>query len=324
MTDTSADLLHGFQAMGSPCRIRVAGAQAQQPAVQRAVQAAEAEVRRIEQCWSRYRADSIVSRINQAAGSPEPVPVDAETAAMLGFGAQLHQGSGGLFDLTSGVLRRVWDFKSGRPPEPDAVAALLPLIDWSAVEFDGTAVRLPRAGMELDFGGVGKEYAADRAATLLVEAGCSSGYVNLGGDLRLLGPMPDGAPWHLAIAHPREPGGVLIGVDLASGALATSGDYERYLEHAGRRYCHILNPRTGWPVACWQSVSVIAPACLAAGALSTIAMLMGEGAPDFLRAQGVGAVLVDADGRMIPVGPCAEGFSASDPCARPESARRTC
>lgn len=297
------DLLHEFHAMGSPCRVRVAGAAAARPATRQAVAAAEAEVRRIEQRYSRYRADSVVSRINAATGSAEPVSLDDETAALLQFADQLHRSSAGLFDLTSGVLRRVWDFKAGRLPTPDAVAGVLPLIGWSRVEFDGRHLRLPCAGMELDFGGIGKEYAADRAAALLIDAGCTSGYVNLGGDLRLLGPMPDGAPWHLGIAHPRQPGAVIAGLDLTSGALATSGDYERFMEHAGRRYCHILDPHSGWPVACWQSVSVVAPACLAAGALSTLAMLLGERAPDFLRSQGVNAVLIDAAGTVQTLTP---------------------
>jgi thiamine biosynthesis lipoprotein len=152
--------------------------------------------------------------------------------------------------------------------------------------------------MELDFGGFGKEYAADRAATLLMGAGFASGFVNLGGDIRLLGPRPDGSPWTLGIAHPRVAGGVIAELALTEGALATSGDYERYLEHAGQRYCHILDPHTGWPVSHWQSVSVVAPACLAAGALSTIAMLKQAQAPAFLAEQGVLHVLIDAGGQL--------------------------
>jgi len=296
-------MLHSFQAMGSPCRIRVDGAWAVGRQAQRAVAAAQAEVRRIEQRYSRYRAQSVVSRINAAAGTPERLKLDAETAGLLHFAQQLHASSGGLFDLTSGVLRRVWDFKAHQPPTPEALAGVLPLVGWHLVEFDGASLRLPRAGMELDLGGIGKEYAADRAASLLLDAGCRSGYVNLGGDLRLLGPMPNGEPWPLGITHPRRAGEVIATLDLAQGALATSGDYERFLLHQGRRYCHILNPRSAWPVACWQSVSVVAPACLAAGALATIAMLLEEAAPAFLRAQGVAALLVDAQGQVLRLAP---------------------
>jgi len=287
-----------FHAMGSTCRLRIAGRAAGRPDALRALAAAEAEVRRIEQRYSRYREDSVVSRINAAAGSPAWIPLDEEDAALLRFADQLHRASDGLFDISSGVLRRVWDFKAGRRPRPEALAEVLPLIDWGAVEIDATGIRLPRAGMELDFGGIGKEYAADRAASVLRDAGLEHGYVNLGGDLRLLGPMANGQPWRLGIAHPRQPGAVATGVDMAQGALATSGDYERFFEQDGQRYCHILNPRTGWPVAHWQSISVLAPACLAAGALSTVAMLKGPQAPAFLNAQGVAWIAIDGAGAV--------------------------
>jgi thiamine biosynthesis lipoprotein len=295
------DRQFSFRAMGSPCLMRVAAAGKDAIdliALQRALQAAVSEVLRIEKRYSRYRPDSIVSRINAAAGRRKAVRVDEETASLLHFASELHTQSDGLFDITSGVLRRVWDFKAGRCPEPQALSTVRSLIGWEAVEFDGQCVRLPRAGMELDFGGIGKEYAADRAATLLLEAGLRHGYVNLGGDLRLLGSMPDGHPWRLGIAHPRQQGQIISSVELSGGALATSGDYERFFEANGQRYSHILNPFTGWPVQHWQSVSVLAPACLAAGALSTVAMLKAQDAPDFLRAQGVSWLAIDSAGAV--------------------------
>jgi thiamine biosynthesis lipoprotein len=290
--------------MASPCRIRIAGSAAGTAAAQRALAAAQAEVVRIEQHFSRYRAESIVSRINAASGAAYAVALDAETAGLLQFADALHRDSGGLFDITSGVLRRVWDFKAARLPDRQALHAALALVGWSQVEFDGRSIRLPQPGMELDFGGFGKEYAADRAASLLSDAGLKHGYVNLGGDIRLLGPTPSGAPWRLGIAHPREAAAVIGGVELDSGALATSGDYERYFELEGQRYCHILDPRSGWPVQHWQSVSVLAPACLAAGALTTIAMLKGPEAGAFLQSQGVAWIGVDALG-----GVCSQGLA---------------
>jgi thiamine biosynthesis lipoprotein ApbE len=184
--------------------------------------------------------------------------------------------SDGLFDITSGVLRRVWDFKAGRVPQPEQLHSVLPLIGWSQVEWNGQTIRLPRAGMEIDFGGFGKEYAADRAMAVLHATGQRHGYVNLGGDIRVLGPRADGSAWRFGIQHPRQPEATIASVELAEGALATSGDYERYFEQGGRRYCHILDPHTGQPVSHWAGVSVTAPACVAAGALSTIAMLKGR------------------------------------------------
>ena len=280
-----------FKAMSSACEIRLEGDDEAVLAV--AARRAVDEVMRIERTYSRYRDDSIVSRINAAAGRAEPVALDAETARLLAFAGELHAASGGLFDITSGVLRRVWDFRAGRLPDAAALAAQLLLIGWDQVELAGATVRLPRAGMEIDFGGFGKEYAVDRAATLLAEAGVRHGFVNLGGDIRVVGPRADGAPWRFGIAHPRRAGATIASVEMADGALATSGDYERYFEHDGRRYCHILDPRSGWPVTAWASISVTAPACLAAGALSTIAMLEGERALDFLTTRRATFLAVD-------------------------------
>ena len=290
------DIGFKFSAMACDCEVRVAGFSRSkaEPLAKLAI----AEVMRIESKFSRYRAASVVSRINAAAGSGCAVAVDAETAHLLEFAAQLHTLSDGLFDATSGTLRKAWDFRAGRLPEAAQIAALLPLVGWQQVRWNGTHIELPLAGMELDFGGFGKEYAADRAATVLQEHGLRHGLVNLGGDIRLVGPRPGGAAWSLGIEHPRSPGHLLATLALGTGALATSGDYERYFERDGVRYCHVLNPRTGWPVSAWRSVSVVAPACLAAGALTTIAMLKGEGALAYLASQNVGYLAVDATGEV--------------------------
>ena len=239
-----------------------------------AAHAAIDDVRRIEAKYSRYRDDSVTTRINRAAGGV-PVPIDAETAALLRYAEQCHALSDGRFDITSGVLRRAWDFRRVPPRLPDAATldTALALIGWRDVEWSDTSIRLPRVGMEIDFGGIGKEYAADRAAAIVVDRGVPNALVNLGGDVRAAGPQPDGAPWIVGIRHPREPNAAIATVELVSGAVATSGDYERYFEIDGRRYCHVLDPRSGYPVSHWQSVSVLAPLCVVAGSLATIAML---------------------------------------------------
>ncbi|HXF46784.1 MAG TPA: FAD:protein FMN transferase [Burkholderiaceae bacterium] len=287
-----------FSAMASRCEIRVCAAD--EARARAWAEAAIAEVRRIEAKYSRYRADSVVARINAAAGGAA-VEVDAETAALLDFGARLYELSGGLFDPTSGVLRRAWDFAAQRVPRQDEIDALLPLIGWRQVEWRRPYLRLTRAGMEIDFGGIGKEYAADRAAAAMESHGARRGFVNLGGDVRAFGPQPDGRPWSIGIQHPRAASGVTIGaIELARGAVATSGDYERCFERDGRRFCHILDPRTGWPVTHWQSVSVAAPVCAAAGACTTIAMLKPvDEALAFLRGQQVQFLAVAADGELF-------------------------
>jgi len=287
-----------FRAMASENELQLAAADP--AAARRAAAAAVADVQRIEAKYSRYLDDSVTTRINRAAGG-DAVAIDAETAALLDYAQRCHDLSGGLFDITAGVLRRVWDFRPRPPrlPAPAALAAARALIGWNDVERDDARVRLPRAGMEIDFGGIGKEYAADRAATILQEAGIAHALVNLAGDVRAIGPQADGTPWRVAIRHPRRENAVIAFVELAGAAVATSGDYERYFDVDGRRYCHILDPRTGMPVMHWQSVSVVAPLCVVAGSCATIAMLQEARGAAFLAAQGVRYIAVGPDGRRV-------------------------
>lgn len=293
-----------FTAMASPCSLQLDGQD--EGVMRRAAAAAIAEVQRIEHKFSRYRADSVISRINRAAGG-DAVGVDDETRDLLDFSESLWALSGGLFDITSGVLRRAWDFKNAVVPEQAALDDLLTRVGWQQVTRIGNQVRLTQPGMELDFGGFGKEYAADRAAAVLLSHGITHALVNLGGDLHALGerglPELQGAPWQIEIQHPRPdaatPEQSLAVLALARGGLATSGDYERFFIHEGTRYCHVLNPHTGWPVAHWQSVSVLAANTTTAGALSTIAMLKGADAPAWLASQGVRYLAVQHDGQVL-------------------------
>ncbi len=294
-----------FQAMASPCRLILDGQDG--PAMEEVAQACIAETRRIEHKYSRYRPDSVISQINAAAGR-HAVPVDEETSALLDFAHRLWEMSDHLFDITSGVLRRAWDFRAARLPEPGAIEALLPCVGWEKVVRNPGQVALMVPGMELDFGGFGKEYAADRVAALLIEAGYLHALVNLGGDLHATGPRMvagrEGQAWSIDIENPRPAASTdsepLIALNLSRGGLATSGDYERFFLHEGRRYCHVLDPNTGWPVTGVQSVSVVAPSTTIAGALATIAMLMGASAPAWLADQQVDFYLVDGTGQRIP------------------------
>ena len=305
---------HTFVAMACTAEVQVYAPDA--AAARTAVNAAQAEVARIEAKYSRYRDDSVLTAINRAAGSA-PVAIDAETAALLDYADACWRQSGGLFDITSGVLRQVWDFKRGVLPEPGALAAVLARIGWERVrrvagggggsssgsigssgDCDGGSTIALEAGMEIDFGGIGKEYAADRAAAVAMAAGIRHGLVNLGGDLRVIGPHPDGRAWSIGIMHPRDTTRTIAHLQLREGGLATSGDYERFFIRDGQRYCHILNPRTGRPVAGPQSVSVIAPLCTVAGSCATIAMLNEDGAADYLRAQQMPWLLIDGSGRI--------------------------
>ncbi len=285
-----------FGAMGTDNELVLDGTD--RAILERAADAAIADVRRIEAKYSRYRNDSVTTRINRAAGGA-PVALDHETAALLAYADACHRESEGRFDITSGVLRSVWDFRAPAPRKPTAamLAEAMSRIGWPEVEWNEKSVRLPRAGMELDFGGIGKEYAADRVATLCIEAGAKHGCVNLGGDVRVWGGRPDGDPWRIGVRHPRDEQAAVAGVDLVDGAVATSGDYERYVEIDGRRYCHIIDARSGEPVSAWQSISVVAPLAIVAGSHATIGMLYA----DRVARSGLRWLGVDAEGNVRTV-----------------------
>ena len=271
-----------FAAMGSDCSLTLYADDEHQ--ADEAADVTMAEVWRIERKYSRYADDSTLSDINRAARAGGSVAVDDETAALLRYAATAFQQSEGLFDVSSGVLRRAWDFSSGKIPTQSSIDQLLPLIGFGKVTWNETRLQFSCAGMELDFGGLGKEYAVDRGADICEAMGIESGLLDFGGDIRVLGPHPDGTPWSIGVRHPRSPDVALGSLQVASGAVATSGDYERFMEVGGRRYCHVLNPLTGWPVSGLSSVTVVADHCLLAGTVSTIAMLKEGGGKRWLDA----------------------------------------
>jgi len=284
-----------FDAMGSPNELQIWHDDERRARM--LADTAIADVRRIEAKYSRYRGDSVTARINGAAGAAA-VAIDAETYALLGYADRCHRLSAGRFDITSGVLRHAWDFRRSPPRLPDEteVAAVTALIDWPSVEWSPRSVRLPRRGMEIDFGGIGKEYAADRMATICHDSGAPHTLANLGGDVRAAGPQPDGSPWRVGISHPRQADAIMATVEIDGGAVATSGDYQRFFDLDGRRYCHIIDARSGRPVTHWQSISVLAPLCVLAGSCATIAMLLEEDGEAFLGREGVPYLAVDAAG----------------------------
>jgi thiamine biosynthesis lipoprotein len=284
-----------FKAMGSACEV-VLASHTQKEAESMAKLAMD-EVLRIERKYSRYTNDSIVATINQQAGRGA-VQCDDETWALFQFASQLFDQSDGLFDITSGVLRQAWDFQKPEVPSASNLRRLLPLVGWQKVVLLDQSIALSLAGMEVDLGGFGKEYAADRAAQVLKQKGVNSGYVNLAGDMRFLGPKPSGEPWMIGIQDPRQPDRVVASLPMMQGGLATSGDYERYFELKGQRYCHVLNPKTGMPVSSWRSVSVTAPAAVVSGCTSTMAMLKEEDGLAFLQATGFDFFAIDHIGQV--------------------------
>ena len=218
-----------------------------------------------------------------------PVKVDKETGGLLDYSQQCFELSEGLFDVTSGVLRKVWKFDgSDRIPNHAEVIKMLEYVGWSKIKWLNPTLQM-QPGMEIDFGGVGKEYAVDRSALLISSAlNIRSVLVNYGGDLVALGPCADGSPWEVGMQNPDSSKNMIGKIELTSGGVATSGDLHRFLMKNGVRYSHILNPKTGWPVknACRQ-VTVLGSNCMEAGMLATFALLQGEDAEQFLKAQQV-------------------------------------
>lgn len=274
-----------FRAMANPCEVLVDADDEADAAAPIAIARAEAE--RIEAKFSRYRSDSVVGRIHAAGG--RPVEVDEETAQLLDYASELHRLSEGRFDITSGVLRRAWTFDGGsRVPSEADLAAVLPLVGWTKATWRERTLTLP-PGMEIDLGGIGKEYAVDRAAALARAASDRAVLVNFGGDLFASGLRKGDRPWTVGVDDPESPGGApLLALEIGRGGLATSGNARRFVRAGGRRLGHILDPTTGWPVeGAPRSVTVLAASCLEAGTYATLASLRGAGAGAFLEAEGV-------------------------------------
>lgn len=274
-----------YSAMASPCEILVRCKNVSE--AKELASLSFYETTRIEKKFSRYLDDNVVHAINHSKG--EPVVVDEEAMRLLQYAEQCYKLSDGRFDITSGILRQAWTF-NGQTVTPDKkkITSLLARVGWPRVQLENDTVRLEPA-MEIDLGGIGKEYAADRVAGLLARSCAEPLLVNLGGDIRAVSSGKNRYPWTVGIETPGQEDGSAVGeIKIADGGVATSGDTRRYCVVDGRRLGHILDPRTGWPVAdAPRSVTVIADNCTAAGFLATMAMLHGPDAEAFLEAQDV-------------------------------------
>lgn len=284
-----------FKAMGSPCEIRLYAENAKHAA--HIISLATAEIDRLEQKYSRFIPGNFLDRINQAARTGGTCDIDAECAALLDYADICFQQSDGLFDITAGVLREVWDFETALIPTTTQLSGVLARIGWRWVTRKHHQLHFARPGMALDLGGIVKEYAADCAAGLCARHGIQHGIISLGGDMHAIGPHPDGTPWHIKIRHPRQPGQHFGSVQLMQGGLASSGDYERFFERDGARYCHILSPKTGWPVQGLAAVTVVASQCIIAGSMCTIAMLKEREGIAWLQNLGVAHLWMDNTGQ---------------------------
>lgn len=273
-----------FTAMASPCELLIETNDPLQ--ANHLTSIAYKESQRIEQKFSRYLPSNPLGNINNSQG--KPAAIDNEIFRLLEFANSCYQLSEGMFDITSGVLRQAWNFDgSDNVPNTKSVNTLMPYIGWKKVKYDQSTITLAK-GMELDFGGIGKEYAVDCVAKLCAESAPKiSVVVNFGGDIQVTRPRQNKQPWLIGIENSGDEGASKV-LQIASGGLATSGDARRYLLKDGKRFSHILNPKTGYPIEnAARSVTVAAPHCIQAGFLATLALLQGANAEVFLQEQGV-------------------------------------
>jgi thiamine biosynthesis lipoprotein len=267
-----------------------------------AVAAGFAEVERLEQVFSSYRADSELSTLNAKAGSG-PVSASGDMVDLVGRAVAIARETGGAFNPLMGPAINLWGIpEHPRVPSDAELAALRPLTDVGGVIVTpgNHTVTLARAGMALGLGGIAKGYTADRVAALLRHRGISAGIVAVAGDLHVFGTRPDGRPWRVGVRHPRRSDRPMAALLLTDGAVSTSGDYERFFEVDGKRYHHILDPRTLRPAAETVAVTVLARDGTTADGLATALFVMGPKAGLALveRLPGVEALFAAPDGAV--------------------------
>jgi thiamine biosynthesis lipoprotein len=292
-----------FHAMGTRCRVSLVESS-------RAVANAFLDqllnwIADFEAKYSRFIESSLISRINTAAGQ-HWVEIDAETERLFAMCSELHFFTRGAFDPTALPLIRLWNWKANPPvvPSAETIRVTRELVGWNKVQRHPGGIFLPRAGMCLDLGGIGKEYAVDMAMSLAARHGVAHLLVDFGQDIRVRGNPPGRPAWHIGLEDPKAPGTCWGSVALQDQAVASSGDYLRHFMHEGRRYGHIIDPRDGYPVnnGC-LSVSVVAPTCTIAGILSTTAFILGpkEGFQLIQSYHGAaGAVITKQGSHMTP------------------------
>lgn len=280
-------LVGHFNAMASPCDLLI-DTQNNELAHE-LTRVARIEALRIEKKFSRYRNDNIIHAINNSNG--QAVTVDEETANLFDYAQQCYQISNGLFDITSGVLRTIWTFDgSDNIATQEQINRQLSLVGWGKVKWERPVITLV-PGMEIDFGGVGKEYAVDQTVQLIENNFNTSCLVNYGGDIRVTGLRSNGQAWGIGIEDPQNldtAQSAAANIQLSKGAIATSGDTRKFLFKDGVRYSHVLHPKTGWPVTrAPRTITVVANTCTEAGILATLALLHEEKAEEFLRSENI-------------------------------------
>lgn len=260
-----------------------------------------AEIRRLDAMMTDWKTESPLMDVNHAAGD-HPVRVPPEILFCVERSLQLSELTGGAFDISFAGAGKLWNWKAPEPkvPDPETVKAALANVGWKGivVDHDKSTVFLTRPGMRIGLGGIAPGYAGDRAMEKIRGHGIRTAIVNMSGDLMVIGEKD--ALRNVSIRHPRRPGEMIATVPVVNAAVGTSGDYERFFEKDGKRYCHIIDPRTGYPADQCQSVTVFGPNLGVANALAVGVFVLGpeKGMELVERLDGVQAVIVAADGTL--------------------------
>lgn len=269
------------------------------------VAAAVAEIQRIEKLLTTFSDSSETNLINANAGI-QPVPVSTETLELIQRSIQISKITQGAFDITYGSIdKRLWNFDKTMTALPDAATAkqMVKLINYRNVIIDeaNNTVFLKEKGMRIGFGGIGKGYAAEKAKQLLKQLGVESGIVNASGDLTTWGHQPNGKPWTIGIAHPDIAALPFSYLNISNMAVATSGNYEKFVMIGGKKYSHTIDPRTGLPVTGIKSVTIICPNAEMADAMATPVTIMGVDAGLYLinQLKGIGCIIIDDNNRIF-------------------------
>ena len=270
------------------------------------IDAGVTEIRRIEKLLTTYSEDSETSLINANAGVG-PVTVSRETYDLIDRSIRISRLTQGAFDITYGSIdKRLWNFDTSMAELPDRETArkMVRLINFRNIELQAKqcTVFLREKGMRIGFGGIGKGYAAERAKAVMQAMGADSGIVNASGDLAIWGYQPDGSPWTIGIVDPNTKGHIFSKMNVTNMAVATSGNYEKYIEIDGKKYSHTINPRTGLPITGIKSVTIICPNAEFADAIATPVMIMGirAGIDLINQLNNVEAILIDDDDKIYP------------------------
>jgi len=272
--------------------------------LQEAANAALDEIKRIEDLAS-FHKETELTEINKYAGL-SPVKVKPELVFLIQRALEISKLTDGAFDPTIGALAKLWNFSESdapRLPGQNEINEALNKIGWTKVQIfpDKNEVFLPEKGMALDLGGIAKGYALNRAAQIIKSKGIKSALINAGGDISAYGGKAPGVPWKIGIQDPRDNSGIAAVVDIESGSVFTSGDYERFFEEAGKRYHHILDPKTGFPATGVESVTIVAPDGKSVEGLSAAVFVLGpkEGMRLVEKLEHISCLIIDSAGKFI-------------------------